>query len=115
MAKPEWGTKRRCNSCGAVFYDMRKDPIICPRCDTVFQPELLLKPKRGRPDEKAQPKPVVRAPVADVVADDEALETVADDAIEEEFIEDAAELGEDDADVAEVIEGTDEEPAPGER
>ena len=114
MAKPEWGTKRRCNSCGAVFYDMRKDPIICPRCETVFQPELLLKPKRGRPEEKAAPKPVAR-PVPDPVVEDEALAEVADDAIEEEFIEDASELGEDDTDVAEVIEGADEEPAPDER
>jgi uncharacterized protein (TIGR02300 family) len=24
-------------SCGAKFYDLRKDPIVCPKCATVFQ------------------------------------------------------------------------------
>ena len=37
MAKPELGTKRLCGSCGAKFYDLSKDPIICPKCGTVFE------------------------------------------------------------------------------
>lgn len=36
MAKPELGTKRLCASCGAKFYDLNKDPIICPKCEAVF-------------------------------------------------------------------------------
>ena len=36
MAKPELGTKRLCASCGAKFYDLSKDPIVCPKCDTEF-------------------------------------------------------------------------------
>jgi uncharacterized protein (TIGR02300 family) len=36
VAKPELGTKRHCQSCGAKFYDLNKDPIICPRCGTPF-------------------------------------------------------------------------------
>lgn len=36
MAKPELGTKRLCASCGAKFYDLNKDPIVCPKCETVF-------------------------------------------------------------------------------
>ncbi|HUN52377.1 MAG TPA: TIGR02300 family protein [Candidatus Sulfotelmatobacter sp.] len=108
MAKPEWGTKRRCTSCGTVFYDLKKDPIICPHCAAVHQPELLLKPRRGRPEEKApaKQKPVPEEVV--VVATDDAAE-------EEDFIEDASELGEDEDDVAEVIEGADEEPVADER
>jgi uncharacterized protein (TIGR02300 family) len=38
VAKPELGTKRLCASCGAKFYDLGKTPIVCPKCDTVFQP-----------------------------------------------------------------------------
>ena len=38
MAKPELGTKRLCGNCGAKFYDLSKDPIICPKCETVFVP-----------------------------------------------------------------------------
>ena len=37
MAKPELGTKRLCGSCGAKFYDLSKDPIVCPKCGTVFE------------------------------------------------------------------------------
>ena len=36
MAKPELGTKRLCPSCGAKYYDLNRDPIICPKCGTIF-------------------------------------------------------------------------------
>jgi len=106
MAKPEWGTKRRCLSCGAAFYDLSKQPILCPKCGAEHHPEQLLKPKRGRPEEKAPapaPKPKKAVPVdPDLDIETEAAED------EEEFIEDASELGEDEDDVAEVIEGGEE-------
>ncbi|MFI5013211.1 MAG: TIGR02300 family protein [Hyphomicrobiales bacterium] len=37
MAKPELGTKRQCRSCGNRFYDLSRDPILCPKCGVVFQ------------------------------------------------------------------------------
>jgi uncharacterized protein (TIGR02300 family) len=37
VAKPELGLKRQCMSCGAKFYDLNKDPAVCPKCGTVFQ------------------------------------------------------------------------------
>ena len=37
MAKPELGTKRVCQSCGAKFYDLSKDPITCPKCGAVYE------------------------------------------------------------------------------
>ena len=37
MAKPELGLKRQCMSCGAKFYDLNKNPAVCPKCGTVFQ------------------------------------------------------------------------------
>lgn len=101
MGKPEWGMKRRCQTCSCAFYDFAKTPIICPKCETEFKPETLLKPRRARPEEAPAPKPVpVKAPVEAVVEEEEIAE--------EELIEDAAELGEDEDDVAEVIEGADE-------
>lgn len=33
------GTKRICQSCGAKFYDLTKDPIVCPMCEAVFKVE----------------------------------------------------------------------------
>ena len=51
MAKPELGTKRLCGSCGAKFYDLGKDPIVCPKCGTVF--EVVVPVARGRAAEAA--------------------------------------------------------------
>lgn len=101
MAKPEWGTKRRCTSCGAAFYDFRKDPIICPRCEAVHQPEQILKPRRPRPDDK----PVAPKPVPAEVAE---LEPAEGEETEGGFIEDVSELGEDEDDVVEVVEADEE-------
>jgi uncharacterized protein (TIGR02300 family) len=41
VAKPELGLKRQCMSCGAKFYDLNKDPAVCPKCGTVFQATAL--------------------------------------------------------------------------
>ncbi len=35
--KAERGTKRVCLSCGGKFYDLMRDPIICPLCQSVYQ------------------------------------------------------------------------------
>ena len=37
MAKIELGNKRQCQNCGAKFFDLNKDPIVCPKCGTIFQ------------------------------------------------------------------------------
>src|SRR5262249_25650176 len=55
VAKPELGTKRLCAGCGAKFYDLNKDPIVCPKCSTVF---VVAPSARPRPD-------AARAPVAE--------------------------------------------------
>ena len=48
MSKPEWGIKRVCPSCGTKYYDFNKNPIICPKCEFEFDPDLLLKSRKGR-------------------------------------------------------------------
>jgi uncharacterized protein (TIGR02300 family) len=121
LAKPEWGTKRICPSCGARYYDLLRDPIVCPKCSTPFDPEAFLKARRSRP---AAPVEKELAPVSgdDVDADleteeVEAVEDEEDGAVpleegeeeEEELIEDASELGEDEDDMAEVIDNVEEE------
>lgn len=35
--KAERGTKRVCQSCGSKFYDLNRDPIACPMCQSIFQ------------------------------------------------------------------------------
>ena len=51
MAKPELGTKRLCANCGTKFYDLSKDPIVCPKCHTVM--ELTTVATRARPETAA--------------------------------------------------------------
>ena len=107
MAKAEWGTKRICTECGARYYDMRKEPPTCPKCGTVFEP-VAVKARRKPAAVPAEDKAKARKPKP---ADDLELETKvltegaeAEDDEEEEMIEDPSELGEDEEDVAEVIE-----------
>ncbi len=102
MSKPEWGTKRTCQSCGAHFYDLRKDTIVCPKCGATYDPEAVLKSRRGRVAEKLTPVKPVEPEVAEVEEETEA-EPIGGE--EEEVIEDTSELGEDEEDMSEVIEG----------
>jgi uncharacterized protein (TIGR02300 family) len=114
MVKPELGVKRVCGSCGAKFYDLNRDPILCPKCGTVFDVQAALKPRRVKA--VAEDKPVkAKKPVRAVDPDEADLpedviddETDTDDEEEEGVIEDTSELGEDDDDVAEVIEKVDD-------
>src|ERR1700724_4626061 len=47
--KPEWGTKRICPTCGTRYYDLLREPVICPKCDTPYDPEAFLRSRRARP------------------------------------------------------------------
>ena len=122
MAKPEWGTKRICPSCGARYYDLMHDPIVCPRCSTPFDPEALLRARRARPAAPVEKElePVVAddvdadaetAEVEPAEDEEEDAEVALEEAEEEdeELIEDASELGEDEDDMAEVIDNVEEE------
>ena len=112
VTKPNWGLKRTCQACGSRFYDLAKDPIICPKCGAEFDPEAVLKTKRAKAA-PAAPRPVVPAPVeADEMEpiEEEAVEAdAAEDKEDEAVMEDTSELGEDDEDVAEVVDKVDDE------
>ena len=104
MAKPEWGSKRICQSCGAKFYDLGKTPIVCPSCATTFDPEAVLKSRRGKaPVQKEKARPVkskVDEQHDEAVMEDDDIALDEDDEAEgEEDLEDASELGEDDIEV----------------
>lgn len=70
MSKPELGTKRVCAGCNAKFYDLMKDPIVCPKCETVFvvpPPEPARPAKRNYNSRPMAAKPeVADEPVAAV-------------------------------------------------
>jgi len=100
VAKPELGTKRLCGNCGAKFYDLSKDPIICPKCHTVL--ELAAVSARSRPDSAAAR---AAAPVPEE-------ETVVPETAEAEFVSledaDAEAQGKKTAD-GEAVEGAEDE------
>jgi len=99
MAKPELGVKRTCVACGAKFYDLGKQPAVCPKCGTE-QPAEQPRPRRAAlpPEDKVKKRV---APVADPDADDVEIEDVDADEVEEaEDLDDA----EDDLDVEVEVE-----------
>lgn len=69
--KAKRGTKRQCGGCGAKFYDLNRDPAICPMCETVFEikkPEP--KPKKAPvKEEKPEEKPETEE--ADIILEGE--------------------------------------------
>lgn len=137
MAKLEWGLKRLCPNCGTRYYDMRHDPVVCPKCGAEFDAEAVVKTRRARAQAAAETPlgPIVAEEVdpelvaaiasedvPDALPPDSDIETEGDEEgdvdtetegeqgeEEEEVIEDASELGEDEDDMAEVIENVDEE------
>lgn len=148
MTKVEWGNKRICPNCGTRYYDMRRDPITCPKCGAPFDAEFLVKTRKSRTaasaavEEVAPLEEELEADLAaepdeagevatEIPAGEEAEETTetakaskgkgrgkgggdekkdGDDEEEDQgVLEDASELGEDEDDMAEVIENVDEE------
>jgi hypothetical protein len=78
------GTKRRCAECGAAFYDMGRTPIVCPKCGTTHEPQVLLKSDGRQPRKSrapAPPPPTVDTEPAEAPEpkDDEAADEAADD------------------------------------
>ena len=115
MSKANLGQKRICISCAAKFYDLNKNPILCPKCGVTFDASAVVKTRRVRAvaeDKTAKKKAPKLAEVVDVDSpgvDVDADAVVADDEEEEGVIEDASELGEDEDDMAEVIENVDDD------
>ena len=90
MAKADLGLKRTCLSCGMRYYDFNRTPIVCPGCQTEFDPEAVIRSRRGR----ATPKSVK-------AADEPAVEAVNEEAEEEaaNATDKGDEAGSDDADI----------------
>ena len=119
VAKPEWGMKRLCRSCGARFYDLGRKPIVCPKCDAAHDPDPADKPRRSTAPEPApEPQPAAEqrqaapsdaaAPEGEAPFPDDQDKTKGAD-----IIEDASELGEDEDDLAEVIDSSRKKDAEG--
>lgn len=113
MAKPEWGTKRLCQSCATKFYDFGRSPIVCPKCGSQFDPESVLKSRRRPPPKapkaaKPAPAPAEEEDLELEEAEDEDLDLEDDSDDDDSVIEDTSDLG-DDEDVSDVVVGEDDE------
>ncbi len=123
MAKPELGAKRQCQACAAKFFDLNRDPIVCPKCGTVFQGATMRAERASAKDEESEDEPASAAGVEMVsldeveAAEEKAADPVVDDIdVEDEEPADDAfleEEEEDEDDVSSLIDGEiapDEEP-----
>jgi uncharacterized protein (TIGR02300 family) len=93
VPKPELGTKRQCQNCGAKFFDLAKDPIVCPKCGTVYEVASMPARSSARGTAAAEDEPEVETAEAELVPLEEA------DAVEDEKV--AAVLPDDDVEVEE--------------
>jgi uncharacterized protein (TIGR02300 family) len=109
VVNSQLGSKRVCTTCGARFYDLNKDPIVCPKCGAENDKDAG-KLKRGgkgsRSDAAKKGAAVKPAAVEDEDdLDDSLLDTDDDaDADDGDLMEDTSDLGEDDDDMAEVMD-----------
>lgn len=102
MPKVDLGMKLTCESCGARFYDLNKQPGICPKCGTAnARPVIFKASRRPSAEDREKAAAAAKAPPKAVPEDD-----IADDSDDEDedVIEDTSDLGEDDDDVEVEVE-----------
>ncbi|MBU2583529.1 MAG: TIGR02300 family protein [Alphaproteobacteria bacterium] len=108
------GTKRTCQNddCGARFYDLNRDPIVCPNCETAY---VIAHARPGavivddvKPKEAKRSKPEVDGDEA-VTEDGELADIETDDAIPDDDDDDSDTFLEDEEDeegsVTDIIPG----------
>jgi len=116
MNNPAWGTKRICQACAAKYYDFDRLPIVCPKCQTVFDPasghrlrsDPSYKPHGGRAKSifgKTAPRGAAEDEREQVVEEESDEKELPDG--DEDTVEDVAELGDDSDDMAEIVEPED--------
>ena len=68
MAKPELGSKHKCQNCGTKFFDLNKDPVVCPKCGEVQTVTAMPSPVRAT---RAAPAAAAKRDIDDDEADTE--------------------------------------------
>jgi uncharacterized protein (TIGR02300 family) len=84
MPKAEWGVKRTCPNCDERFYDLQREPIICPECGATFAIDDHGKVSATR--ERRAPAPVVEE--EDTLIDEEEVEDEDDEETDEPLLAD---------------------------
>ena len=107
MAKREWGAKHTCMSCGVKFYDLHRNPIVCPNCGTVVEVETA-RPNRRRPPARPEAAP----PAAQKAAVEGAGDETTDDDDTEEILGDIDSDDDDDDLVDDIGDAETAQPEP---
>jgi uncharacterized protein (TIGR02300 family) len=104
VAKVDLGMKLTCESCGARFYDLNKQPGICPKCGTAnARPVIFKASRRPSAEDREKAAQLAKAPPKPAPADEDVAADATDDE-DEDVIEDTSDLGEDDDDVEVPVE-----------
>jgi uncharacterized protein (TIGR02300 family) len=98
--KAQRGTKRTCQNpeCGSRFYDLNRDPIVCPICESVYELSMSAAAMAAaQAEEKAARKPAKKpAFVPPVAKTPDAAEAEGEDLVVIEGEEEEAAAGTDD-------------------
>jgi len=105
MAKVDLGTKRICPECGAKFYDLARNPAICPMCQNSFDPSEL----DAKPVIAAEPLKPQKSTEEDDGEETAATEIEEEDIDEEEEQAKELELDGDDVAVIGGVTGSDDD------
>ncbi len=98
MAKADLGTKRACLACGMRFYDFSRSPILCPGCGAEFDPENIIKSRKGRPAAKSITRDDSDATDEDQIEDDDNADELTAEVVDDSN-DDNIDFGDDDVDV----------------
>ena len=99
MAKADLGTKRACLACGMRFYDFSRSPIICPGCGAEFDPENIIKSRKGRPAAKSAARDDSDVAHDDQMEDDDNADELVADVVNDNDDDDIEFDDDDDVDV----------------
>ena len=127
MTKPNLGKKRTCQSCEARFFDLNKNPAICPKCGAKYKIPLTKARKTSQTNTKV--KNVIASeinPIAENAKEEnfttelnnedleldtgvldnenDNLESELDDDLDDSLMENTSDLNEDNDELSEVFE-----------
>ena len=84
MSRETRGQKHVCHGCHTRFYDLKKDPIICPKCGAIFDADTMLRNRRLKqgkstvlhdlPEDTVPQTPILDEIDLAIVVEDEVLE-----------------------------------------
>jgi uncharacterized protein (TIGR02300 family) len=109
VVNAELGTKRTCPSCASRFYDLLKNPIVCPKCGVSFIAAAILPSKGDYPGAAPPPMAKPREKVEVEESENADVELISLEDVEEDGKDDDETAGIEDVDLGEDAEPADAE------